>query len=149
MAEQYIELLSTAYLKVKEDKDISEALRKCKLEALQEIAGRLGQYSKGIWDPILLNGYAEKKSGYILKAENKTQIGEILKAPKPHYDGNKFQDGPYQVDEEELICWSEASLRRPPSGAAVDRMFELMYRVFPDDRLKSLEELTGRRRPDA
>lgn len=145
MAEQFIEELSQAYLKVQEDNSINETLRKHKLEALQEIARRLGQYSKGAWDPIILIGYGRKKSQYILSARNKTQIEDILKVPKPNYNGNKFTDGPYQVDEEELICWSEASLRRPPSGAAVERMFELMYRVFPDERLKPLEELTWRR----
>lgn len=149
MSEQYIKELSLAYLKVQEDNSINETLRKHKLEALQEIARRLGQYSKGAWDPIILLGYGKKKSKYILDAKSTAQIQEILKAPKPNHNGNKFTDGPYQVDEEELICWSEASLRRPPSGAAVERMFELMYCVFPTERLKSLEEFTGRRLRDA
>lgn len=145
MTEPYILELCPVYEAIKADDTMPEMLKKTKLEAIQEIAARLGQYSRGTWDPLLLIGYAKKKSRYILDAKNKGEINEILKAPKPHYNGDKFQDGPYQVDEEELICWSEASLRRPPSGAAVERMFELMYRVFPAERLKTLDEITGGR----
>ena len=149
MIKGYLIELSRVYQIVQEDKSLTETLKKHKLSALQEIARRLNEYSKGTWDVLLLDGYAKKKTEYILSANCKTQIDEILKSPKPHYNGNKFCDGQYQVDDEELICWSEASLRRPPSGAAVERMFELMYRVFPEERLKSLEELIGRRQTDA
>lgn len=145
MTEPYILELCPVYEAIESDTTLPEKLKQVKLEALQEIAARLCQYSKETWDPLLLNGYAKKKSRYILDAKTKSEVDEILKAPKPHYNGNKFQDGPYQVDEEELICWSEASLRRPPSGAAVERMFELMYRVFPTERLKTLDEITGGR----
>lgn len=103
-----------------------------------EVARRTAVYESRFYDPLLVNGYARQKCKYILEAENKTQVDEILAAPKPHYNGNKFADGPYQVNEEELICWGEASLRAPPSSVAVERMFELMHRVFPEERLKNL-----------
>lgn len=140
-AAEYIIELSKAYAAVKKDSSLPDALRKCKLEALQEIAGRTSRYANGLWDPLIINGYAIKKARFILEAQNKTQIEEILKPAKPHYDGNAFRDGPYQVDEEELIGWSEASLRAPPNERAVKRMIELMYKVFPHERLKTLEDL--------
>lgn len=120
---------------------MKETLRKQKLSALTTVARRTVGHAQHCYDPLVINGYVRKKCAYILEAKTKGELDDILKPPKPRYNGNGFDDSPYQVDEEELICWSEASLRAPLNGMATKRYLQVMMRVFPRERLSSLEDI--------
>ena len=138
---EYIQGIEKAYQIVMADTSLTKSLRNKKLDALQVIAKRISCLTNGkCYDPLILNGYVQKKCRFILEAQSSKEINEIMSLPKPYYDGNKFRDRKYQVDEEEAIFWSEASLRAPPNAAAVKRMMELMCRIFPKERLKALKQ---------
>lgn len=139
--EKYIEELGKAYQTVKDDASLTEEIREKKLDALRETARRVAVYDNGhCYDPLILTGYTHKMCQFILDAQKGGEINEIMSPLKPIYDGNKLIDRKYQVDEEELLGLSAASLRVPLNGIATKRMLELMYRVFPKERLKALDK---------
>ena len=49
-----------------------------------------------------------------------------------NYNGNGFFTDKYNVPEEELICWSETSLRSPLNEAGFNRYMEVCRLVYPD-----------------
>ena len=57
---------------------------------------------------------------------------KFLQPRCPHYDGEKFIEDPYIIPEEELICWSYASLRFPLNSIGAARFQEVFKRVFPN-----------------
>lgn len=137
----YVKEIERAYQAVEKDTSLSKSIREKKIEALCKTAAfvlNLAEHS--CYDPLILEGYAKKKSHFILNAQSCGEIDEIMAPSKPYYDGNKFRDRKYQVDEEELIDWCQASLRVPLNSAATERMLALMCRVFPKERLKSIKE---------
>ena len=81
----------------------------------------------------LLCAIAEKKCEHIMAVTTKADVEQIVKPCCPHYDGNKFIQGPYSVPEEEMICWSEASLKAPLNSEACKRYLELFQQVLPEE----------------
>ena len=69
----------------------------------------------------------------IMSASSKTEMDKILKPKAPHFDGVRFVADRYLLPEEELICWSEASLRAPLNEYAFRRYMELFCRMFPEE----------------
>ena len=69
----------------------------------------------------------------ILQAKSKTELQAILRPKPPHYNGQGFQADQYLTPEEELACWSEASLRAPLNSAGFDRFMELFREVLPEE----------------
>ena len=69
----------------------------------------------------------------IMSADSKTEVNKILRPKAPHYDGVRFVSDRYLLPEEELICWSEASLRAPLNEAGYRRYMELFQRAFPEE----------------
>ena len=51
----------------------------------------------------------------------------------PHYDGAGFIPAAYSVPEEELICWSETSLKGPLTAEGFQRYMELFKQVLPEE----------------
>ena len=45
----------------------------------------------------------------------------------------EFISDPYLLPEEELICWSEASLRAPLNEPGYRRYMKLFRQVFPEE----------------
>ena len=68
----------------------------------------------------------------IKEATSRTEMKKFLQPRCPHYDGEKFIEDPYIIPEEELICWSYASLRFPLNSIGAARFKELFDRIFPD-----------------
>lgn len=87
----------------------------------------------------------KKRMGLISNASTVTEVREILKEPRPHFDGNEFFCGPYSVPEEEMMMWSLASLKAPPSEAAFERYMSLFTQIFgfdpsdPDCRMMDIK----------
>ena len=107
------------------------------------LQGLIHHYDERGYTEKLLNGIAEKKGAMIMSASSKTEMDKILKPKAPHFDGVRFIadrfDGVrfiadrYLLPEEELICWSEASLRAPLNEYAFRRYMELFCRMFPEE----------------
>ena len=112
---------------------ISDTLFALRFDALQKLQATLSHYSDRGYTQKLLCGIAERKAVLILAATGKTEMEKILKPHAPHYDGVKFVSDPYLLPEEELICWSEASLRAPLNEYAFRRYMELFCRMFPEE----------------
>ena len=110
-----------------------EQYRNLRMEALMYLRGVLAQYQKRMYHDKLLSGIASKKGKMILKATSKAEISRILHPQVPHFDGGKFIPNEYCVTEEELIAWSEASLKGPLLPLASERYRELFREVFPEE----------------
>lgn len=109
-----------------------EKLRERKISALTEMMERLTCYESQCYADDLLCAVAQKKADYLIQAATVGAINEILKPSVPHYDGFEFHPGKYHVAEEELIGWSEASLRAPLTDAGARRFAEVFTEIYPE-----------------
>lgn len=132
---EYLNIIKDAEKRISESTETAGPVKERKLKALSQIRFRAAKYESAIYCSEIVDGYARKKCNFLISAKIIGEINEIMSLPKPHFNGNKFLDSPYQTDEEELIAWSEASLRAPLNSAAINRMQELMKRVFPDKKI--------------
>ena len=112
---------------------ISEKVFALRFDALKMLQGLIHHYDERGYSDTLLNGIAEKKGAMIMSASSKTEMDKILKPKAPHFDGVRFIADRYLLPEEELICWSEASLRAPLNEYAFRRYMELFCRMFPEE----------------
>ena len=113
--------------------NIPDSVRVLRCQAIRRVQQSLRYYQKCGYIPKLLNAIAEKKCEHILTITSKTEMERLLKPPCPHYDGNRFWPDKYSIPEEEMICWSEASLRTPLSEVGCKRYMELCRQVFPKE----------------
>lgn len=113
-----------------------EKLRERKMSALAEVWERLAYYEHRCYADELLCAIARKKADFLLHAGSIGTIREILKPSVPHYNGFVFHTGKYHVAEEELIGWSEASLRAPLTGAGAKRFAEVFTEIYPEQGKK-------------
>lgn len=75
----------------------------------------------------------EKRMDLIRAAKTVAELNEIAKPAKPHYTGNGFATGAYDVPEEEMIFWSLASLKAPLNHEASERYLDLFKQTFGFD----------------
>ena len=136
-------ILYSTFSRVLFDETISESVKQIRYEALQQLSHILTFYKKKGYDDRLLMPIAEKKCEMILKCNSKTEMDKIIKPKCPHYNGNKFVPGEYNVLEEELIGWSQASLTAPLNDAGFKRFMEVFMLVFPDDYKRILGAQVG------
>ena len=113
--------------------DIPDKIRELRFFAIQKLQDYLCYYQKLGYMEKLLYAIAEKKGGLICSVSNKEEMEKLLKPRCPHYDGNQFVPDALCVPEEELICWSETSLRAPLNEAGFHRYMELFSQIFPDE----------------
>lgn len=107
-------------------------LRERKRSVLTEVQKRLAYYEHRCYADELLCAIARKKTNFMLRSDSVGAIREILKPSVPHYDGFEFHTGRYHVAEEELIGWSEASLRAPLTVAGFERFAEVFAEIYPE-----------------
>ena len=86
--------------------------------------------------PKLLYAIAEKKCRMIGSITSKSEMEQVIRPRCPHYDGNRFIPDAYSVPEEELICWSETSLKAPLNAAGFQRYMELFKQILPEESRK-------------
>ncbi len=121
-----------AFVEIVMDESISNELKELRVDALTKVQRSLNHYHHLGYIRELTSAIAEKKCKMIRVATSKTEMQKIFKPRCPRYDGNKFIEDPYIVPEEELICWSYASLRFPLNSIGASRFKELFDRIFPD-----------------
>lgn len=113
--------------------DISDSIRMLRFDAMKRVQSYLSHYEKLGYIPKLLCAIAEKKCEYIMAVTTKADVEQIVKPSCPHYTGNGFISGRFSVPEEEMICWSEASMRTPLNSEACNRYLELFKQVLPEE----------------
>ena len=113
--------------------DIPERVRNLRLRAMGSVRQYLLYYQELGYIPKLLNAIAEKKCKRILTITSKTEMEQLIKPRCPHYDGNRFCPDAYIIPEEEMIYWSEASLRATLNEAGFNRYRELFRQILPEE----------------
>ena len=111
--------------------EIPATVRKRRLAALHNLRSYLIYYAQLGYMEKLLYGIAEKKGKLIMESSTKDEFQKLQRPRCPRYDGAKFIPDKYCTPEEELICWSETSLRGPLKEEAVKRYCEVFQSVFP------------------
>lgn len=113
---------------------LTDAQKILQFEAIMQLQGILKHYEKLGYKPNLICKIAEKKGAMIRTVTTKSEMLKLLKPDCPCYDGNKFVAGKYNVPEEELIGWSEVSLKGggPLMDIACKRYLELFKQVYPE-----------------
>ena len=112
---------------------LTEKLFALRFDGLQKLQACLSHYGELGYMPELLSKIAERKGALIMAAKSKTEVEKIIKPHAPRYDGAEFVSDPYLLPEEELICWSEASLRAPLNEPGYRRYMKLFRQVFPKE----------------
>lgn len=121
-----------AFAEIVLDEDASDDLKSLRIDALKKVQRSLNHYHHLGYIPELTRAIAEKKCRMIKEATSKSEMEKFLQPRCPRYDGEKFIEDPYIIPEEELICWSYASLRFPLNSIGAARFQEVFKRVFPD-----------------
>ena len=119
--------------------DKPEKVQSLQFTALRQLQARLHWYSERGYQDKLINAIAEKKSEMIMRTTTKAEMEKVLHAPAPHYTGAGFVTDQYCVPDEELIGWSETSLRGPLIPAGLKRYMELFKLVFPEETHSVME----------
>ena len=121
-----------AFAEIVMDEEASDGLKSLRIDALKKVQRSLNHYHHLGYIPELTRAIAEKKCRMIKEATSKSDMEKFLQPRCPRYDGEKFIEDPYIIPEEELICWSYASLRFPLNNIGAARFQEVFKRVFPD-----------------
>ena len=121
-----------AFAEIVMDETASDDLKSLRIDALKKVQRSLNHYHHLGYIPELTRAIAEKKCRMIKEATSKSEMERFLQPRCPRYDGEKFIEDPYIIPEEELICWSYASLRFPLNSIGAARFQEVFKRVFPD-----------------
>jgi len=121
-----------AFAEIVMDEDASDDLKSLRIDALKKVQRSLNHYHHLGYIPELTRAIAEKKCRMIKEATSKSEMEKFLQPRCPRYDGEKFIEDPYIIPEEELICWSYASLRFLLNSIGAARFQEVFKRVFPD-----------------
>lgn len=111
--------------------EIPATVRKRRLAALHNLRSCLIYYAQLGYMEELLYGIAEKKGKLIMESSTKEEFQKLQGPRCPCYDGTKFISDKYYIPEEELIFWSETSLRGPLKEEAFKRYWEVFQSVFP------------------
>ena len=129
----YLFLIAQKFAELLSDPEKSDAIAELKFQTLRDLLAQLNSLQARSFHVVLLCGIAEKKGDMILNAKSKTELQSIMHPKAPYFNGREFQSGPYLTPEEELICWSEASLRAPLNSAGYERFKQLFQEVLPEE----------------
>lgn len=121
-----------AFVEIVMDESASDDLKELRVNAFTKVQRSLNHYHHLGYIRELTSAIAEKKCQMIKDATSKTEMQKFLKPRCPRYVGSKFVEDPYIVPEEELICWSYASLRFPLNSIGAARFQEVFKQVFPN-----------------
>lgn len=112
--------------------ECTDQVRRIRFSALREVQRHLVHYQRLGIVPGLLCAIARKKGEIIWGITTKAEMERVAYPHVPYYDGNKFIPDKYCIPVEEMICWSETSLRAPLNEAGSKRYMELFAQIFPE-----------------
>ncbi len=79
----------------------------------------------------LIDSLCEEKMAFAASIRTEKDEEELWKGPKVYFNGADFvPTGRYHCEAEELLAWSETSLKAPLRAEAVDRMTTLFQKYF-------------------
>lgn len=113
--------------------DAADWVKQLRLGAIGSLQRCLRYYRQLGYMPKLLYAIADKKCRMIVSATTKAELQKLVRPNCPHYDGAGFIPDAYSVPEEELICWSETSLKGPLTAEGFQRYMELFKQVLPEE----------------
>lgn len=113
--------------------NVTDQVRTLRFTAMKEVQKYLRHYQELGYISKLLLAIAEKKCELICTVTSKAEMDKVIKPHCPHYDGTKFVPDKYSIPEEELICWSQTSLKAPLNDVGFKRYMELFKEVFPEE----------------
>lgn len=113
--------------------DISSRVRDLRFQALKRVLKYLQHYEDLGYISELICRIAEKKCQMIMSSSSTADMELIIKPRCPHFNGADFIADQFIVPEEELICWSETSLRAPLNPAGYSRYTALFRQIFPEE----------------
>ena len=111
----------------------AERVKKLRLDAIRSLQRYLRYYRQLGYMPKLLYAIAEKTCRMISPIPSNPELEKLIRPRCPHYDGNRFIPDTYSIPEEELICWSETSLKVPLNAAGFQRYMDLFKQVLPEE----------------
>ena len=114
------------------DETISDRVKKLRIRNLMRLLHMLRYYRGLGYVDSLIEAIAEKKCQMIKTANTVQEMRQFMDPHCPKHDGNHFVEDPNIIPEEELICWSMASLRAPLNSIGAARFKELFDRIFPN-----------------
>ena len=126
----YEMVLFFTFAEIVMDESASNNLKELRIDALKEVQRSLNHYHHLGYIPELITAIAEKKCQMIKEGTSQTEMNKFLKPRCPFYNGEKFIPDPYIIPEEELICWSYASLRFPLNSIGAARFQKVFKQVF-------------------
>lgn len=127
------QLILLAYFEAVNVSGASNALRGLRITALEDLQKNLQNYEQRGYLPKLLCAIARKKGEQILQITTKKELEKLRKPRCPHFNGIQFVSDENSILEEELICWSEASLKAPLNETGFRRYMEVFRQVFPEE----------------
>lgn len=107
-----------------------EKLELKKIKALFDIREQNVKYKQRYFDEKVVNSILKKKTKLIEDAKTCEEIDRIMKGPIP------FDDSGITIPEEEMLMWSEASLRAPLNSEATNRYLSLAKSFFGEKVFK-------------
>ena len=128
----HVLIVVSYFAEVLADDTITDKVAMLRLAALRKLMGQLYRYKERGFAESLLCVVAKKKGEFILGTSSKTEMERMLVPRAPHFDGNRFVPDKYSIPEEELMAWSETSLKGPLAAEAFDRFCELFKIVYPE-----------------
>lgn len=122
-----------ALVEVVLDATSDESAKELRLDCLIQIFGRANTYLKKGFLPDVVEAFFVRKIKSLPLVSTKSNMKDFLKVSTPNYSGGKFTDRntPYYSEEEELLFWSETSLRGPLISAGYERYMELFKKILP------------------
>lgn len=135
MEEEYMTVIISCIAEIAVS-DAADRVKQLRLGAIGSLQRCLHYYRQLGYMPKLLYAIAEKKGRMIGSITSKSEMEQVIRPRCPHYDGNRFIPDAYSVPEEELICWSETSLKAPLNAAGLQRYMELFKQIFPEESRK-------------
>lgn len=132
--------MALAFTKILLSNDISDRIKEIRLLALKELYSYLKHYEELGYVENLISKIAEKKISMIMQITSKEEKDKVIKSKCPKFNGNKFIPDKYNIPEEELICWSEASLKAPLNETGFNRYMELFRKIFPEEGMEIFKD---------
>ena len=116
------------------DTTCSEKEREVRLECSTQIFGRANAYLKKGFLPDVVEAFFVRKMKGLPLVSTKQDMQDFLKVSTPHYFGGKFtvSNIPYYSEEEELLLWSETSLRGPLITAGYERYVRIILECLQE-----------------
>lgn len=125
-------ILIQTFVEIMFDEKAADDIKSLRFNGLIKLSNYLQYYKSLGYVENLINEIAAKKAKMIMQVKSKSEMDKILKPSCPYFNGSQFIPNEYNVIEEELICWSETSLRAPLSEIGFKRYIELFNIVFPE-----------------